>query len=119
MVKRCTFFDYAPEIFSSLRKTCGISKKLYSESLGPECLLTYMINGNFRTFSELMTSGKSGSFFYYTQDGRFVIKTIPKHEFKFMKTILKNYYEYISQHPQSLISKVYGIHKVVFSRKKG
>jgi len=77
-----------------------------------------MFNGNFRTFSELTTSGKSGSFFYYTQDSRFVIKTIPKHEFKFMKSILKNYHEYLISNPQSLISKVLGIHKVFFYRKK-
>jgi 1-phosphatidylinositol-4-phosphate 5-kinase len=77
-----------------------------------------MFNGNFRTFSELTTSGKSGSFFYYTQDSRFVIKTIPKHEFKFMKSILKNYHEYLISNPESFISKVLGIHKVIFYRKK-
>lgn len=36
VVKACTFFDYAPQIFASIRKVCGISKKQYSESLGPE-----------------------------------------------------------------------------------
>lgn len=25
-VKACTFFDYAPQIFASIRKTCGIKK---------------------------------------------------------------------------------------------
>ena len=67
-VKACTFFDYAPQIFASIRKVCGISKSQYSESLGPEQILCNMFNANFRTLAELCSSGKSGSFFYYTQD---------------------------------------------------
>jgi len=36
-----------------------------------------------------------------------------------MKSILKNYHEYLtSQNHESLISKVLGIHKVIFYRKK-
>lgn len=27
VVKACTFFDYSPQIFASIRKLCGISKK--------------------------------------------------------------------------------------------
>ena len=119
VVKACTFFDYAPQIFASIRKVCGISKQQYSESLGPEQILCYMFNANFRTLAELCSSGKSGSFFYYTQDSRFVLKTIPRSEFKFMKSILKNYHEYLTRHNhESLISKVLGIHKVIFYRKK-
>lgn len=78
-----------------------------------------MFNANFRTLAELCSSGKSGSFFYYTQDSKFVLKTIPRSEFKFMKAILKNYHEYLTvRNHESLISKVLGIHKVIFYRKK-
>ena len=82
-IKACTFFDYAPQIFASIRKTCGIKKQQYSSSLGPEHILGYMFNANFQTLAELCSSGKSGSFFYYTSDGKFVLKTISKTEFKF------------------------------------
>lgn len=27
LVKACTFFDYAPQIFASIRKVCGITKQ--------------------------------------------------------------------------------------------
>jgi 1-phosphatidylinositol-4-phosphate 5-kinase len=48
-----------------------------------------------------------------------VLKTIPRSEFKFMKSILKNYHEYLTRHNhESMISKVLGIHKVIFYRKK-
>jgi 1-phosphatidylinositol-4-phosphate 5-kinase len=49
-----------------------------------------------------------------------VLKTIPKHEFHFMRRILKNYYNYhTSENTESLMSKIFGLHKVIFYRKKG
>lgn len=78
-----------------------------------------MFNANFKTLAELCSSGKSGSFFYYTSDGKFLLKTISRNEFKFLKFILRSYYEYLSDNPESLISKILGLHKVIFYRKKG
>lgn len=43
--------------------------------------------------SEIGSPGKSGSFFYYSRDYRFIIKTIHHGEHKFMRKILKEYYE--------------------------
>lgn len=118
-VKACTFYDYAPQIFANIRKKNYIKKDDYSRSLGPEQVFLCMFNANFQTLAELCSSGKSGSFFYYTQDGRFVLKTIPRQEFKFMKRILPQYHDYLTQtNPESMISRVYGIHKVIFYRKK-
>jgi len=119
IVKACTFYDYAPQIFANIRKKNNIKKEQYSDSLGPEQIFGCMFNANFQTLAELCSSGKSGSFFYYTQDGRFVLKTIPRQEFKFMKRILPAYHDFLTQtNPESMISRVYGIHKVIFYRKK-
>lgn len=96
IVKACTFYDYAPQIFANIRKKNNIKKEQYSDSLGPEQIFGCMFNANFQTLAELCSSGKSGSFFYYTQDGRFVLKTIPRHEFKFMKRILPNYHDFLT-----------------------
>jgi 1-phosphatidylinositol-4-phosphate 5-kinase len=46
-IKACTFYDYAPQIFASIRKTSGIKKDTYSNSLGPDNILGYMFNANF------------------------------------------------------------------------
>jgi 1-phosphatidylinositol-4-phosphate 5-kinase len=91
-IKACTFYDYAPQIFASIRKTFGIKKDTYSNSLGPDNILGYMFNANFQPLAELCSSGKSGSFFYYTSDGKFVLKTISRTEFKFLKRILRFYH---------------------------
>lgn len=118
-VKACTFFDYAPQIFAQIRKSSGIKKPHYSSSLGPEHILGYMFNANFQTLTELCSSGKSGSFFYYTSDGNFMLKTIRKAEFKLMKRMLREYYDHLTENNiDSLISRIYGLHKVIFYRKK-
>lgn len=46
-IKACTFYDYAPQVFASIRKTNAIKKDLYSKSLGPDNILGYMFNANF------------------------------------------------------------------------
>lgn len=118
-VKACTFFDYAPQIFAAIRKSSGIKKAEYSKSLGPEHILGMMFNANFQTLTELCSSGKSGSFFYYTTDGKYMLKTIRKDEFKIMKGMLKNYHHHLTERNRdSLISRIFGLHKVIFYRKK-
>ena len=78
-----------------------------------------MFNANFQTLTELCSSGKSGSFFYYTSDGNFMLKTIRQNEFKLMKSMLREYYDHLTEiNPDSLISRIYGLHKVIFYRKK-
>lgn len=79
-----------------------------------------MFSGNFETLAELCSSGKSGSFFYYTGNGKFVLKTMKKKEFKFFKTFLKKYHQHLTvDNPESLISRLLGLHKVIFARKNG
>ena len=66
----------------------------------------------------LFSSGKSGSFFYYTQDGNFMLKTIRRDEFKLMKGILRQYYDHLTkENTDTLISRIFGLHKIIFKRK--
>lgn len=68
MRKTSKFYDYAPNIFERIRKKFGISNEMYLRSIGPENLLGSIIMGNLASLTELMSSGKSGSFFYFTGD---------------------------------------------------
>lgn len=78
-----------------------------------------MFNADFKTLTELCSSGKSGSFFYYTSDSRFMLKTIRRDEFKLMKKILERYYDHLTvENQDSLLSRIFGLHKVIFYRKK-
>jgi len=103
--KICKFFDYAPSIFHELRRLFGIKNEDYLKSIGPESMLNGLIKGNLSTLAELTSSGKSGSFFYYSADGKYTLKTISREEFHFLRKILNNYYTHIMNNPNTLIIK--------------
>ncbi|KAL0097370.1 hypothetical protein J3Q64DRAFT_1713075 [Phycomyces blakesleeanus] len=95
------FKDYAPWVFRHLREKFGIDPADYLISLTSKYIL-----------SELGSPGKSGSFFYYSRDYRFIIKTIHHTEHKFMRDILKQYYEHVVDNPDTLLCRYYGLHRV-------
>lgn len=45
---------------------------MYLCSVGPEKLLGNLILGKLSSLSELSSSGKSGSFFYFTDDSKYL-----------------------------------------------
>lgn len=59
-------------------------------------------------------SGKSASFFFYTENKKFVIKTLKEEELELLarKGILEKYYNHVHKHPDSLLSRFYGIYTV-------
>lgn len=66
--------------------------------------------------SELGSPGKSGSFFYFSRDYRFIIKTIRHGEHKFFLKILKDYHAHVKANPHTLLSRFYGLHRVKLPR---
>lgn len=102
------FKDYAPWVFRHLRDLFRLDPADYLMSLTAKYIV-----------SELGSPGKSGSFFYYSRDYRFIIKTIRHSEHKRLRKILKNYYYHVRQYPDTLISQFYGLHRVrlPFGRK--
>ena len=62
--------------------------------------------------SELGSPGKSGSFFYFSRDYKYIIKTIHHAEHKLLRRILREYYAHIEKYPNTLISQFYGLHRV-------
>ncbi|CAG8583546.1 7025_t:CDS:2, partial [Diversispora eburnea] len=95
------FKDYAPWVFRHLREFFSIDAADYLVSLTSKYIL-----------SELNSPGKSGSFFYFSRDYRFIIKTIHHTEHKFLRKILKEYYEHVKNNPNTLLSRFYGLHRV-------
>jgi 1-phosphatidylinositol-4-phosphate 5-kinase len=59
-------------------------------------------------YIEFISNSKSGQFFFYSHDGKYMIKTQTKEENKFMRRILPHYFKYISQNPHSLLVRIYG-----------
>ena len=61
--------------------------------------------GKVSSLSELCSSGKSGSFFYYSEDGKFMLKTVSEKEFEFLRRILKDYYNHLMNNNNTLMTK--------------
>lgn len=100
------FKDYAPWVFRELREEFyHLDPADYLLSLTAKYIL-----------SELGSPGKSGSFFYFSRDYRFIIKTIHHAEHKYLRSILKQYYEHMKNHPHTLLSRFYGLHRVKLPR---
>ena len=104
--------EYAPGLFSAIRKMDNISDAMIQKSLNPDSNRT-------QVFKAKESAGKSGSFFYYTSDSKYMLKTISHAEFVRLKTILKNYYDHMVKHPQTLITRFFGLHKIKYNRDVG
>ncbi|KAI1069069.1 hypothetical protein LB507_006564 [Fusarium sp. FIESC RH6] len=95
------FKDYAPWVFRRLRSLFHLDPADYLMSLTGKYIL-----------SELGSPGKSGSFFYFSRDYKYIIKTIHHAEHKFLRKILKEYYQHVKDNPNMLLSQFYGLHRV-------
>lgn len=113
----CIFTDYSYKVFDNIRKMYGINNNDYLKSLGPENFLGNLLITNTRSLKELVSYGKSGSFFYFSYDSKYLIKTISKNEFEFFKIFIKNYYNYMLENPETLIQRYYGLHSLYYKDK--
>ncbi|KAI9882883.1 MAG: hypothetical protein M1823_005369 [Watsoniomyces obsoletus] len=95
------FKDYAPWVFRHLRASFKLDPGDYLMSLTSKYIL-----------SELGSPGKSGSFFYFSRDYKYIIKTIHHSEHKVLRKVLKEYYEHVQNNPDTLLSQFYGLHRV-------
>lgn len=109
------FYDYAPKIFEDIRIKDGISNDSYIEALGPNNIYNYIWTNDFKSFTALVSSGKSGSLFYYSMDGRFMLKTIAKDEFNKLLVTLQSYHEHLLKNPESLMTRYYGLHRIKYT----
>ncbi|KAC9722384.1 hypothetical protein E3N88_45343 [Mikania micrantha] len=91
--------DYCPIVFRRLRELFQVDPADY--------MLAICGNDALR---ELSSPGKSGSFFYLTQDDRFMIKTVKKSEV--LIKMLPSYYQHVCSYENSLVTKFFGVHCV-------
>jgi hypothetical protein len=65
-----------------------------------------------RIFRAGESEGKSGGFFFFSKDRRFLIKTIPEIEVIAFLKILNQYYNHLKNHKSSLLGRIYGLFKI-------
>ena len=98
--------EYSPETFNELRADDEISDEVMIKAFSP--------SKNKSAIEKMSESkGKSGSFFFYSHDRKFIIKTITGDEKNTLLNILHDYFNYIKNHKNTLITKIYGIYTLV------
>ena len=102
---------YAPEIFSYLRWFDGLEVEGLLQSLKPQNNSRQIFKAN--KGQKHQTGGKSGSFFFFTEDRDLIIKTITKDEFFKYLQILPEFIEHLQSNPNSLISRIYGLYEIL------
>ncbi|CAL9732751.1 phosphatidylinositol 4-phosphate 5-kinase Mss4p [Monosporozyma unispora] len=99
------FKDYFGSKFLQIRETFNITNNDYLESLTSQ----YVLN-------ELNSPGKSGSFFYFSKDYKYIIKTIHHSEHIHLRENLPKYFKYINDNPHTMLCQYYGLHRVKLPR---
>lgn len=111
-LRNFSFIDIEPTIFGLLRSSYGVDPIAYQQSFQIKDDQDVESSGMLEKFTE----GKSGSFFYFTRDYRYIIKTVTSEEEEFLQKIAYRYYEHMLANPDSVIVRLYGLHKVRLAR---
>jgi len=124
-VQEDTLVDQVPELFAEIKEKhynlargtlTAYAPRLFEEIIelddtgrGIRKSLDLKQNFNRILKSGINGGGKSGEFFFFSDDNRFIIKTVSDAELQVFKAILPSYTKYLKLNPNSIIAKIYGI----------
>uniref|UniRef100_A0A7S3YIB5 PIPK domain-containing protein n=1 Tax=Lotharella globosa TaxID=91324 RepID=A0A7S3YIB5_9EUKA len=99
------FKFYAPKIFTRICAHFGIQASEFYRSICGD------------TFVEFVSNSKSGAFFFFSKDGRYMIKTIEQGECKCLRQMLPKYYEHCTKDKATLLCRFYGLFRLRCNKK--
>ena len=102
------FVNVEPEVFTLLRVSYGTNLEGYRESFFINDIGDIESSGMLERFTE----GKSGSFFYFTRDSRYIIKTVTDQEVETMTKLAAPYYRHMRGNPDTLLPRFFGLYRV-------
>ena len=94
------FKDFAPKVFQQIRQHWGVDNA--------ELLLSF----GYDNLDAIRGEGKSGAFFIFTRDKRFILKTATGPERDFLWEMLPYYFLYIRKNPNTLLPRFYGVYSM-------
>lgn len=96
---------HAPLYFQCIQQGNGITSDVILNSLSPK-------NNRDMVFKAGEGAGASGSFFFFSFDRKFIIKTMTDEELHFFLKILPDYELHLKENPDSIISRMYGVYTI-------
>lgn len=103
--EQCATVEYSPALFEAIKEMDKITANDILFSLNPE------LNRQ-QVFKAKESAGKSGSFFFFSFDRRFLIKTMNNAELKVFRNCLPDYVMFLRENPDSMIARIYGVFTV-------
>ena len=92
----------------------NIQTSEYLNSMGVDVLERDTKLGNINPLNLIIEDELGESFTFRSSDDLFKVRTIKKSEFKALKLIINKYYYHLKENPGSMISRIYGLHKIKF-----
>lgn len=102
-----TVFRSKPEQFATMRRLCGYDSQQFVSSL---CDVPMRFGATQRK------AGKSGSIFWESRDGRFIIKSITPVEYYLLSSLMPSYTRHVRRFPDSLLCRFLGMYKISSSK---
>lgn len=94
--------DYCPQLFAQVRRLSGISNEQVFRSIcRPDVELV-----------EFKTNSRSGEFFFFSHDGRFLLKTITRREAEVLIRMLPDMIRRFEEAPHSLLCRYLGLYHI-------
>ncbi|GMI30797.1 hypothetical protein TrRE_jg2244 [Triparma retinervis] len=98
------------EVFRSLRKHWGVKERKHKQRMG----------GGFRAFkSNSKGAARAGTIFFFSEDGGYLIKTIPNRERDVLVRMLGGYEGYMKGERGSLLTRFLGVYDLKRRERKG
>lgn len=101
---RGTLTAYAPRLFEEIIELDSVGRGI-RQSLDLKRNFTRILK------SGVNGGGKSGEFFFFSADNKFIIKTVSDAEVEVFREILPAYTRHLKLNPNSVIAKIYGAFK--------
>ena len=98
--------ELAPKVFKYLRHLDGYDDECLRDSLDPKKNVESI-------FKAGESQGKSGSFFFFSDDRKFIIKTMTDTDFSAFKKMFHSYVAHVSEHKNSILARIYGIYTIL------
>ncbi len=108
--KNATITVIGGQLFRDIRAAFGILDRDFLGALGIRQVIGGLLMGDLRGLSELVSEGKSGSLFFWSHNGRFMVKTISSDERDSLRDMLRPYKSFVASHPNTLLTKYLGLY---------
>lgn len=109
------FQDFAPVAWQLLRQTVyGVSFPEYTRSLTGVTgdAFSSQIESSIEAMVGRFSEGAGGGFFFFSPDGRYLLKTLERCEQRKLLQVLPSYFEHLRASPRSLLARLFGCYAI-------